>query len=85
MCKQTKQFTSRGFRTICMRNKCSKKMLFKNTKTATPTEEMLINKVMECAEMDRLTYRLKEKEENIFFKSWNLFYNWLNKRKDVEG
>lgn len=48
-------------------------------KKAIPDEGMVINKILECAENDRLTYRLKGKEEGQFYKSWNLFYEWLNK------
>lgn len=46
-----------------------------------PTEEMAINKILECAEMDRLTYRLKQKESSKLSEVWNLFYTWLKERK----
>lgn len=48
-----------------------------------PTDEMLIHKILECAEMDRLTHRLKQKEEHKYVQSWNLFYVWLNNRKEA--
>lgn len=31
-----------------------------------------------CAEMDRLTLMIKEKEDTKYFRTWKLFYKWLD-------
>lgn len=50
----------------------------------TPSDETLINKILEYAEMDKLIYILKQTEECKFAQSWKLFYNWLSNRKEAE-
>lgn len=41
-----------------------------------PKDDMNIKKILECAELDRLTKRLKGQEKSTFYISWNLFYDW---------
>ena len=41
-----------------------------------PNDDMIIKKILESAEMDRVTKRLKGEEESRFYLNWNLFYNW---------
>ena len=50
-----------------------------------PTEEEIIKKILDCAEMDRLTLlRLREEEHSEYFNMWNLFYKWLEDRRRVK-
>lgn len=43
-----------------------------------PADHMIIKKNLECAESDKLTHKLKEKEEGKFALIWNKFYTWLD-------
>uniref|UniRef100_A0A2D4GQQ4 Reverse transcriptase zinc-binding domain-containing protein n=1 Tax=Micrurus corallinus TaxID=54390 RepID=A0A2D4GQQ4_MICCO len=45
-----------------------------------PSEKLIIQKVMSCAEMDTLTLSLKDKEASIFYKVWEQWYNWIERR-----
>ncbi|KAF7244640.1 hypothetical protein EYD10_09237 [Varanus komodoensis] len=45
-----------------------------------PTDELILKKILDCAEMDRLTLSLKEKEDTDFYQTWDSFYHWLEKR-----
>ncbi|KAF7239035.1 LINE-1 retrotransposable element ORF2 protein [Varanus komodoensis] len=45
-----------------------------------PTNELILKKILDCAEMGRLTLSLKEKEDTDFYQTWNSFYYWLEKR-----
>uniref|UniRef100_A0A8C6XN85 Reverse transcriptase domain-containing protein n=1 Tax=Naja naja TaxID=35670 RepID=A0A8C6XN85_NAJNA len=47
----------------------------------TPTEAETLRKIITCAEMDKLTMELKNKEEMDYYKIWNNFYGWLDRRK----
>uniref|UniRef100_A0A2H6N7W3 Uncharacterized protein n=1 Tax=Micrurus carvalhoi TaxID=3147026 RepID=A0A2H6N7W3_9SAUR len=45
-----------------------------------PIEEDVIRKILECAEMNRLTLAIKEKEQPEYYIIWALFYQWLEKK-----
>uniref|UniRef100_A0A670YIT1 VPS53 subunit of GARP complex n=1 Tax=Pseudonaja textilis TaxID=8673 RepID=A0A670YIT1_PSETE len=45
-----------------------------------PAEQMVIQKICDCAEMDKLTIALKNKESSTFYDNWNSWYNWLFQR-----
>uniref|UniRef100_A0A2D4LG50 Uncharacterized protein n=1 Tax=Micrurus spixii TaxID=129469 RepID=A0A2D4LG50_9SAUR len=45
-----------------------------------PTEEDIIRKVLECAEMTRLTLAIKQKEQTGYYQIWECFYQWLEKK-----
>uniref|UniRef100_A0A2D4EZ94 Reverse transcriptase zinc-binding domain-containing protein n=1 Tax=Micrurus corallinus TaxID=54390 RepID=A0A2D4EZ94_MICCO len=42
-----------------------------------PTEEMTIQKIANCEEMDKLTLALKDKESSEYYKSWSCWYDWI--------
>ena len=46
----------------------------------TPPDEEIIKKILDCAEMDRLTLKIKGKEDSEFYQTWKLFYQWLEAR-----
>uniref|UniRef100_A0A670ZAD8 Reverse transcriptase domain-containing protein n=1 Tax=Pseudonaja textilis TaxID=8673 RepID=A0A670ZAD8_PSETE len=41
-----------------------------------PTDQLVIQKICDCAEMDNLTIALKNKESSAFDNNWNAWYNW---------
>ena len=43
----------------------------------TPTDQEIIKKILDCAEMDRLTLKIKGKEDTKYYQTWDLFYQWL--------
>uniref|UniRef100_A0A8C5RP48 KRAB domain-containing protein n=1 Tax=Laticauda laticaudata TaxID=8630 RepID=A0A8C5RP48_LATLA len=43
------------------------------------TEEV-IKKIMECAAMSGLTLAIRQQEEKEYFKIWDLFYQWLDRK-----
>ena len=43
----------------------------------TPTDQEIIKKILDCAEMDRLTLKIKAKEDTKYYQTWNLSYQWL--------
>uniref|UniRef100_A0A670ZNF7 Reverse transcriptase zinc-binding domain-containing protein n=1 Tax=Pseudonaja textilis TaxID=8673 RepID=A0A670ZNF7_PSETE len=45
-----------------------------------PSDEMIIDKISKCAEMDKLTLALKNKDTSQYYDSWNCWYNWINHR-----
>uniref|UniRef100_A0A2D4I807 Uncharacterized protein n=1 Tax=Micrurus lemniscatus lemniscatus TaxID=129467 RepID=A0A2D4I807_MICLE len=42
-----------------------------------PIEGKVIEKIFECAEMNRLTLVIKEKEEMEYYMVWDLFYQFI--------
>uniref|UniRef100_A0A2D4I7Q1 Uncharacterized protein n=1 Tax=Micrurus lemniscatus lemniscatus TaxID=129467 RepID=A0A2D4I7Q1_MICLE len=47
------------------------------------SEELVIQKVLECIEMDKFTLELKGKEESEYYMVWDKLYNWIkNRNKD---
>uniref|UniRef100_A0A670YH20 Histidine decarboxylase n=1 Tax=Pseudonaja textilis TaxID=8673 RepID=A0A670YH20_PSETE len=45
-----------------------------------PTDENVIRKILECAETNRLTLAIKEREQTDYYMVWDLFYQWLNNK-----
>uniref|UniRef100_A0A2D4PVR6 Uncharacterized protein n=1 Tax=Micrurus surinamensis TaxID=129470 RepID=A0A2D4PVR6_MICSU len=43
-----------------------------------PADNIIIKKILECAEMYKLTLKIKGKEVLDYFITWELFYKWLN-------
>ena len=40
-------------------------------------DQEIIKKILDCAEMDRLTLKIKGKEDTKYYQTWDLFYQWL--------
>lgn len=51
-----------------------------------PSKDKIVAKITECAEMDRLTLELQEKEESEYYLVWHQWYQWLERKisKNVE-
>ena len=43
----------------------------------TPTDQEIIKKILDCAEMDRLTLKIKGKEDAEYYQTCNRFYQIL--------
>uniref|UniRef100_A0A2D4EKF6 Reverse transcriptase zinc-binding domain-containing protein n=2 Tax=Micrurus corallinus TaxID=54390 RepID=A0A2D4EKF6_MICCO len=48
-----------------------------------PTTQLIIQKICECAEMDKLTLKLKGKEDSEYYSIWKKWYEWLAKEKTL--
>lgn len=46
-----------------------------------PSEATLIAKIMDCAEADKLTGLLRDRQESGLYRSWDRWYAWLQKKK----
>ncbi|XP_060547100.1 uncharacterized protein LOC117662428 [Pantherophis guttatus] len=46
-----------------------------------PTKEQVIGKIMECAEMNKLTLEINDREDTDYYSVWDKWYGWLEKRK----
>uniref|UniRef100_A0A2D4KMN7 Uncharacterized protein n=1 Tax=Micrurus paraensis TaxID=1970185 RepID=A0A2D4KMN7_9SAUR len=48
-----------------------------------PPDKVLIQKIMDCAELDKFTMELKGKEDREYYAVWERWYKWIkNKDKD---
>uniref|UniRef100_A0A8C5SHQ7 Uncharacterized protein n=1 Tax=Laticauda laticaudata TaxID=8630 RepID=A0A8C5SHQ7_LATLA len=45
-----------------------------------PMEEEVIKKIMDCTEMSKLIFEIREQEDKQFHKIWDLFYQWLDNK-----
>uniref|UniRef100_A0A2D4L1W9 Reverse transcriptase zinc-binding domain-containing protein n=1 Tax=Micrurus paraensis TaxID=1970185 RepID=A0A2D4L1W9_9SAUR len=45
-----------------------------------PPDELVIQKIMTCAKMDKLTLMLKEREETKYYKIWGKWRDWIEQR-----
>uniref|UniRef100_A0A2D4M4I4 Uncharacterized protein n=1 Tax=Micrurus spixii TaxID=129469 RepID=A0A2D4M4I4_9SAUR len=45
-----------------------------------PMQEEVIKKIMDCAEMSKLTFEIREQEDKEFYLIWDLFYQWYEKK-----
>ncbi|XP_034277743.1 major histocompatibility complex class I-related gene protein-like isoform X2 [Pantherophis guttatus] len=46
-----------------------------------PSDEIIIRKILECAEMDKMTMEFKERDDSDYYEVWNKMYSWLENGK----
>lgn len=62
---------------LCHNKRCKKHNI--------PSKDNLIRKVLECAELDKLTKEIQEKEETEHYLVWEKWYQWLKERDKRKG